>query len=225
MQDTNLNFDSADFKLEDGSLVKGEDLKNQYTESIRAINYEDISHLMVGAPDIAAAKNVPINQSGLFADRKDSTGQVVNENYVNWTDNRAGLINNGGSYLIAQTYKEGNTDYLLNLKRGTMQKVVASEIAPSYGIRPVITLVKSVVIVNGNGSKSNPYKIGFKDGYSVDDLYTGSYINYPIEYSNIDSAVTDDGWRILDIKENSEGRKVIRIILIILAISLTFTSI
>ncbi|MBR3511645.1 MAG: hypothetical protein IKN74_01640 [Clostridia bacterium] len=212
MIDTNLNFDSTDFKLEDGSLIKGEDLKNQYAESIRAINYEDISHLMVGVPDLAAAKNVPINQSGLFADRKDATGQVVNDYYVNWTDNRAGLINNGGSYLIAQTYKEGNTDYLLNLQRSTMQKTLESEIKASYGIRPVITLVKSVVILNGNGSKSNPYRIGFKDGYNVEDLYTGTYINYPIEYSNIDSAVIDDGWRILDIKENSEGRKVIRII-------------
>ena len=212
MIDTNLNFDSTDFRLEDGTLIKGKDLKNQYADSIRAINYEDISHLMVGVPDIAASKNVPIDQSGLFADRKDSTGQVVNENYINWTDNRAGLINNGGSYLIAQTYKEGNVDYLLNLQRSTMQKVAANEIKASYGVRPVITLVKSVVIINGNGSKSNPYRIGFKDGYNVDDLYTGSYINYPIEYSNIDSAVTDDGWRILDIKENSEGDKEIRII-------------
>lgn len=61
----------------------------------------------------------------------------------------------------------------------------------SYGVRPVITIKGNLVLVSGDGTIDNPYKIEKETGNTLKDKNVGKYV----KYSNLD-------WKIIEKSDN-----------------------
>jgi hypothetical protein len=98
--------------------------------------------------------------------------------YIN-TGNVDSFINNG-QYFYLSTNNSDNDSWYVN----SNGKVGTNDGSDVYGIRPVITIAKSLEIISGNGTKNNPYKI------EKDNGIFGSYVK-----------LGEDIWRIYQVND------------------------
>lgn len=66
------------------------------------------------------------------------------------------LIDIGGDYWFSSLYQDNVSFYWSSVRRGIMDKMDNSNL----GIRPVIRIDNSVIVVSGSGTEDDPYKIG-----------------------------------------------------------------
>lgn len=100
--------------------------------------------------------------------------------YVN-TGAHEGFLNTGHYFYLANMNKENKLWYI-----DEDGKVGNSDGTDIIGIKPVITIKKNTTLVNGNGTKENPYKIETENGL------LGSYVK-----------LGEDIWRVYQIHEDT----------------------
>lgn len=96
-------------------------------------------------------------------DFKKITGNTLDTNSCNgkYSDKSCGytndLIDNGGYYRFATTYNDYSE--MIYYWRSDYRGLFSSDSSYSYGVRPVIKLDSSVVVVGGKGTYDDPYLI------------------------------------------------------------------
>lgn len=115
---------------------------------------------------------------------------ILNDDYVGLLS----TIDYTNSMVDDETYLNINNEYWLStLSQNNMSwfvdsdKLSKSKVTDSYGIRPTITLNSTVYYETGDGTKENPYKIGYNDGLSL-----GSFVK-----------LGNDSWIVYEIKNDS----------------------
>jgi len=104
-------------------------------------------------------------------------------------------LNNGDDFWLSNKSLNGNYWYVsLNGKLGDNTKTKTNYKA--YGIRPTITIKSDAILVSGDGTKDNPYRIELNDNSILRNKYNGSYIKY-----------SDNLWRIIE--NNNETAKLV----------------
>ena len=96
------------------------------------------------------------------------------------------FLNNGTSYWLNNKNTEGN--YLLVNNDGGIG--VGSDIA--HNLRPMVTLKDKIELIDGDGTKENPYIIEKRDTTTISNTLIGEYIKY-----------NESVWRIINIDETS----------------------
>lgn len=101
-------------------------------------------------------------------------------------------LNNGSFYWLVSQDSEGNAWYINDEGNSS---TATSKV--SLGIRPVITIKADIDIINGDGSKDNPYLLDEVKAEKLNELPINSYISY--------SGYT---WRVI---ENGTNTKVMKV--------------
>lgn len=122
----------------------------------------------------------------------------------NLTDDYVGMLNVNdytNSIVDDDTYLNINNEYWLSTMVDSenawfvdFDKLSKSTILDSYGIRPTITLNSTVYYESGDGTKDNPYKIGYNDGLSIGNyikLGTDNWIVYEVNSDSVRLALAD----------------------------------
>jgi len=87
---------------------------------------------------------------------------------------KSGFLNNGENYYLS-TLDSNNNNYYINSDGEVGINQVTTKI---YGVRPVITINSQTILLSGNGTKDNPYKIESHDIKTLNDVYVGNYIEF-----------------------------------------------
>ncbi len=95
-------------------------------------------------------------------------------------------------------YGDSSAEYLLYLYPDGNNR----EFSPTHGVIPVITLRSDLCVIEGKGTKSEPYILGLEH----ESIPVGSYINYRVEgYSGEWVVLRDNGINIEIITKESVG--------------------
>lgn len=108
--------------------------------------------------------------------------------------NRAGgedSFLNIGEYWWTSNVNEKNVAWYVYSK-GTLNNTVSTgKTYYAYGVRPTITIDGNTRIIDGDGSKENPYDLDFTTNNLLNNKYVGDYINY-----------SGYNWRIIETDDN-----------------------
>lgn len=130
------NFEETSFEFEDGTYKKGKIFKNDLANKVSILNFNELSQILNGTNEYKMTDNV----------------SDMNENFVKYNENMKGLICNKTMFFIASEFEDGIVTVLPD---GSLQGSYSSK----AGIRPVVELKENIKIINGDGTKENPYKI------------------------------------------------------------------
>ena len=87
---------------------------------------------------------------------------------------KTSYLNNGQIfYLSTNSSQKGN--YFINLEGDVGLNKITTKI---YGVRPLITIPSTAVLIGGTGSEKDPYIIEKHDVKKLSDTYTGSIVKY-----------------------------------------------
>ena len=116
------------------------------------------------------------------------------------TTSRNGYLNNGLYWWTLTPYSSSDVRYVYNI--GIVSNVIPSN---ADGIRPSINLKSNIKIVDGNGTKDNPYRLEGDDdsnlsGTLLNTRYSGEYIRFGNDENNL--------YRIVS-HENGMGTKIV----------------
>lgn len=87
---------------------------------------------------------------------------------------KSGFLNNGEDFYLS-TLDSSNNNYYINSDGEVGINQVSTKV---YGVRPVITINSQTILLSGNGTKDNPYKIESHDIKALSDVYVGNYIEF-----------------------------------------------
>lgn len=117
------------------------------------------------------------------------------------TDITSGYLHNGLSSWLLTPYNSSQVNFV---HTGFGGGISNSSVSNSYGVRPSINLKSSVKIVDGDGTKDNPYRLnGDNDanleGTLLSTRYSGEYVKFGNDENNL--------YRIVS-HENDTGTKI-----------------
>lgn len=116
---------------------------------------------------------------------------------------KTGFLNNGEDFYLS-TLDKNNDNYYINNDGEVGINQVTTKV---YGVRAVITINSQTVLLSGDGSKNNPYKIESHDIKTLKDVYVGNYIEYNNEVYKVVNKY-DDTVRVVAtnvLKSNEEN--------------------
>lgn len=140
---------------------------------------------------ICLNKNSSLASSSSVCDEKlssDYVGLLSVFDYTNSIVSENTYLNINNEFWLS-TMSEDNNAWFVD-----SDKVSKTVITDSYGVRPSITLNSTVAYEIGNGTKEEPYAIGYNDGLTIGDyikLGNDSWIVYEINNDNIRLALSN----------------------------------
>ena len=118
-------------------------------------------------------------------------------------------LNNNTYWWTSNVSSNGKPQYIFNTG-GINDEVSTDETYYSYGVRPVIKLMRSSIYLKGDGTKDNPYQIKTQESNDIKDKSIGEYIKYNDYLWRIQSKNNESIKLILDgyIKDNNQNIKI-----------------
>lgn len=119
----------------------------------------------------------------------DMVGMLSLSDYTNSIVDDETYLNIEDEYWLSSLSSEGNAWFV------DFDKISKTIVTDAYGVRPTVTLNSTVSFESGDGSKENPYTIGYNEGLSI-----GRYVNldghlwivYEVDSNNVRLAL--DGY-------------------------------
>ena len=172
--------------------------------SIKLISVDNISSLVYGVNEKYDESNIYVwlndyyqsfsDQDLYFKEDKwcNSAIDVNNYNCQEYLNNKVGLLDieeylragasnsylNNNEYWWTINYTEETNAYYVNDKGQINNNVATDDNYLSFGIRPVIYLVKDIAYQSGSGSIDDPYIVGATGSAMLRDNYVGCYVKY-----------------------------------------------
>lgn len=119
----------------------------------------------------------------------DIVGMLSLSDYTNSIVDDETYLNIEDEYWLSSISSEGNAWFV------DFDKISKTVVTDAYGIRPMITLDSTVYFEKGDGTKENPYTIGYNDGLSIGryvSLDGHLWIVYDVDNNNVRLAL--DGY-------------------------------
>lgn len=204
------NFETTTFNTVAGGTVSGRYFRNAYAESVCSMDYSTLS--------LAITEDINSDYIDIVGQNNTSVADGYSTYVANggiYKENKDGLLNNGTKYWIGFIDSISSTYPCYIASDQSNAPLAMAGINATHYIRPVVTLVDNLVVVEtngvvGDGSKEYPYDIKLTDttttGAAVGEyvLYANKLGDYSdsFNYRNIDingKKSTLEGWRILDI--------------------------
>lgn len=101
-------------------------------------------------------------------------GLLSTEEYLR-ADGKNSYLNNGTYFWLSNTSNDNKVWYVFD-EGGINNNSSTNSSYSSYGVRPVITIKRNVIVNRGNGSKEEPYYLDGTNDSKVSSLYIGNYV-------------------------------------------------
>lgn len=228
INDLTTGFADETFTVYNNKLsVKGKYFLNAYAESVKNMEYSELSKFVTGSDAIDF-----IEESGGRNSTKLENGYASYP--AGWQPYKTDMIDNDTSFWLPRDNETGPDEIYFVGGDMTGAPIQLGSTGNTKSVRPIVTLKADVRIAAnsegkiGDGTKDNPYNIMLPETSSLDPeigdyvLYANkandytdgfNYRSIPVgtSYSRRETSSLD-GWRILDIEENAAGEDVITLI-------------
>lgn len=228
INDLTTGFADETFTVFNNKLsVKGSYFLNAYAESVKNMEYSELSKFVTGSDSIDF-----INESGGRNSTKLENGYASYP--AGWQPYKIDMIDNNTSFWLPRDNETGSDEIYFVGGDMTGAPIQLGASGNIKTVRPIVTLKADVRIATntegkiGDGTKDNPYNIMLPESSSLDPeigdyvLYANKANDYTdgFNYRSISVGTSNyrnetssmDGWRILNIEEDSSGDDIITLI-------------
>lgn len=167
------------------SLMQPKYGENIYVDKFLNEFYENLDKEYIVSKEYCSDKITDLKN--ITCEQKESKNiSALDLHAYNLAGNAKGFLNDGSSYLLANTNEENNYFYV------NTDGALAITGDFSYNLKAVVTIKSEINLVKGTGTKEDPYIIKDKKAETLDQTNVGDYLTF-----------NDSLYRVISLNENS----------------------
>lgn len=136
-------------------------------------NIKESTHYLVNT---YLCKDVIDDVKNITCDKNESDNKITILSLYDYykAGGKSSFLNNGETFYLATNNKNNNNYYITNDGEVSINEMTSKV----YGVRPVITISSGTVMISGNGSKDEPYKILEVNPSTLEEATINTYVKF-----------------------------------------------